>query len=36
MICLLQEKLDDPNNYGTVADSQTTCFYQDPHDHIQK
>ena len=32
MICLLQEKLDDPNNYGTVADSQTTCFYQDPLD----
>lgn len=29
MIDLLKEKLDDPDNYGTVADTRNACLYQD-------
>ncbi len=34
MIDLLKEKLDDPDNYGTVADSKGTAvvYYEDPVD----
>jgi hypothetical protein len=32
MIDLLKEKLDDPSNYATVADTRNACLYQDPFD----
>ena len=32
MIDLLKEKLDDPENYATVADTKTSCLYENPFD----